>query len=128
MDTMTYRVQATAGALLAALAVALSAWAAHGLPVGREQHNVLMACLYAFGHGALLRVLAARAGSRVEQAGRWLLLFGVVLFSGSLVGNVLWAWPTAAAPAGGVAMIVGWLLLGIVPWLAAGRSGDPAGR
>jgi uncharacterized membrane protein YgdD (TMEM256/DUF423 family) len=87
-----------------------------------------MACLYAFGHGALLRVLAARAGSRVEQAGRWLLLLGVVLFSGSLVGNVLWAWPTAAAPAGGVALIVGWLLLGIAPWLAAGRSGDPAGR
>ena len=127
MDTVTYRVQASAGALLAASAIALSAWAAHGLPPGREQHNVLMACLYAFGHGALLPVLAARAGSRVEHAGRWLLLLGVVLFSGSLVGNVLWAWPTAAAPAGGGTMILGWLLLAIAPWLAGGRSGGQDG-
>ena len=116
MDTMTCRVQATAGALLAALAVALSAWAAHGLPVGREQHNVLMACLYAFGHGALLRVLAARAGSRIEQAGRWLLLLGVVLFSGSLVGAALLGLSTALAPFGGLLMIGAWCLHGWDRW------------
>ena len=49
------------GALLAAAAIGLSAWASHGLEPGRAQYNVLLACLYAFAHGAVL----AAAGRHV---------------------------------------------------------------
>jgi uncharacterized membrane protein YgdD (TMEM256/DUF423 family) len=39
------------------------------------------------------------------------LLVGVVLFSGSLVGEALRGWSTAAAPVGGMLLIGGWLVL-----------------
>ena len=105
------RVQGSAGALLAVLAIAGSAWAAHGLPPGRGQHNVLMACLYLFGHGAVLAVLAQQALSSLARAALWLLLLGVLLFSGSLLAGAVLDWSTRAAPAGGMLMMLGWLLL-----------------
>jgi uncharacterized membrane protein YgdD (TMEM256/DUF423 family) len=38
------------------------------------------------------------------------LLLGTLLFSGSLVMNVLQQWPTALAPMGGTLMMAGWLV------------------
>ena len=40
-------------------------------------------------------------------------LLGVLLFSGSLAGGVLAGWSTRLAPAGGMSLIGGWLLLAI---------------
>jgi uncharacterized membrane protein YgdD (TMEM256/DUF423 family) len=116
MKDFAVRMQGSAGALLAMLAIGLSAWASHGLAPGREQHNVLMACLYAFGHGAVLVVLAPRALPVLGRVALWLILLGVLLFSGSLLGGVLLAWPTRAAPAGGMLMMGGWLLLALSHW------------
>lgn len=114
----------TAGALLAALAIGLSAWGSHALPAGREQHNVLMGCLFAFGHGAALVALAPHWHGRLAGLALWLLLVGVLLFAGSLIGNAAWGWSTAAAPRGGGLMMAGWVLLACAPW--AGRRNGPA--
>lgn len=96
------------GALCAAAAVALAAYAAHGV-TGVAQSRLWLAAVFAFGHGLALAVLAPAAG----KFGRFalsLLYFGVLLFSGSLVFNVLAQWPTTLAPFGGILLIIGWLL------------------
>lgn len=110
------RLQASSGAVLAALAIGLSAWAAHGLPPGRGQHNVLMASLFCFGHGVAWIALARQAGNRCWMLGLGAQAIGVLLFCGSLLGNVLAGWPTRLAPAGGIALMAGWLLLAIAVW------------
>ena len=80
------------GALCAAAAVALAAYAAHGTE-GEAQTRLQLAAVFAFGHGLALAVLAP-----------------VLLFCGSLVLNVLAQWPTTLAPLGGTLLIGGWLL------------------
>ena len=96
------------GALCAAAAVALAAYAAHGAS-GEAQSRLWLAAVFAFGHGLALAVLApaARGFGRFAM---WLLYVGVLLFSGSLVFNVLAHWPTTLAPFGGTLLIIGWLL------------------
>lgn len=100
---------AAAGSLLAALAVALSAYAMHAAaPVARER--LLLAAAFGFAHGlalAALAPLAQRAGALWAQV---LLLVGVLLFSGSLAAAALLGAPTVLAPVGGVLLIGGWLL------------------
>ena len=103
------------GGLLAALSIGLSAWGAHALGPGREQHNLLLACLYGFAHGAVLVLAAARVSGRGGALALWLLLAGVLLFAGSLAGSALLGWPTRLAPAGGLLMMAGWLLLALWP-------------
>ena len=116
MKDFAVRAQGSAGALLAMLAIGFSAWASHGLGPGREQHNVLMACLYAFGHGAVLVALAPRVLSGLARTALWVLLLGVGLFSGSLLAAVLLGWSTRAAPLGGMLLMLGWLLLSLSHW------------
>lgn len=101
------------GGVLAAVAIGLSAYAAHGLPEGRAQHNLLMAALYAFGHGAVLVVMARRVPGGLARSALLLLLAGTVLFAGSLVGSALGGWPATLAPAGGITLMAGWLLLAV---------------
>ncbi|GAE49655.1 hypothetical protein XPU_1187 [Xanthomonas arboricola pv. pruni str. MAFF 311562] len=55
------------GALLAAIAVGLSAYASHGVADALVQSRLQLAALYAFGHGAVLTVLGAT--ERVRSAG-----------------------------------------------------------
>lgn len=112
---------AAAGAVVAALAIGLSAWASHGLQPGREQHNVLMACVFAFGHGVSWLALVPQAHGRLWRAGLGLQALGVLLFCGSLVGNAVAGMPTAAAPAGGIALMAGWLLLAVAVSGGVGR-------
>lgn len=101
------------GAILAALAIGLSAYAAHGLSDGRAQHNLQMAALYTFGHGAVLVVMGRQPLGRLARCALMLLLLGTLLFAGSLAGNALGSWPTALAPAGGMTLMGGWLLLAV---------------
>lgn len=101
---------AAAGAVCAALAVALSAYAAHGAE-GAAQTQLQTAALFLFGHGVALAALSPLAAGRTLRllalAG---LLLGTLLFAGSLAMHVLAAWPTSLAPSGGTLMIVAWLL------------------
>jgi len=106
------RVLAAAGALLAAVAVALSAYAAHGTE-GAAQANLQLAALFGFGHGLALVALARARGPRLASAALVLLLLGTVLFSGALVAKYLFGGPSATAPFGGGMLVVGWLLYAI---------------
>ncbi|MGY0561374.1 DUF423 domain-containing protein [Luteimonas sp. A277] len=101
---------AALGALCAGLAVAMAAYASHGVD-GAAQAWLQTAGLFAFGHGVTLALLAPLPARRLRMAALLLLFAGTLLFSGSLAGAALLGWPTAAAPLGGSLMILGWLTL-----------------
>ena len=103
-------VLAALGALCAGVAVAMAAYASHGVE-GTAQSWLQTAALFGFGHGLALAVLAPQSGRRLRLAALLLMFIGMVLFSGSLAGAALMGWPTAAAPLGGSLMILGWLVL-----------------
>ncbi|CBA15418.1 DUF423 domain-containing protein [Xanthomonas albilineans] len=98
------------GALLAAVAIGLSAYAAHAALVPLAQSHLQTAALYAFGHGLALAALGRRNERMLAHVVLCLLLLGTLLFSGSLAGNALAQWPTRLAPIGGVTLMLGWLL------------------
>ena len=101
------------GALLAASAVALSAYAAHGVGDPLAQSRLHTAALQAFGHGAVLAVLGPASLNLLGRTALYVLLLGVLLFAGSVAGGVLLGWPTTLAPAGGMALIGGWVLFAL---------------
>ncbi|PZU29527.1 DUF423 domain-containing protein [Stenotrophomonas sp. PS02298] len=101
------------GGLLAAAAVGLSAYASHGVSEALAQSHLNTAALYAFGHGVVLVGLGASSVNQLGRGALYVLLLGTLLFSGSLVGNVLMHWPTTLAPAGGITLMGGWVLLAL---------------
>ncbi len=105
------------GALCAAAAVALSAYAAHGYD-GITLSRLNTAAFFAFGHGAALAVLAPAATRPLDRIALLMLYVGVLLFSGSLVFNVIAGWSTRLAPFGGVLLIAGWIV-----WAAGALRG-----
>ena len=107
--TTTMRALAASGALLAAAAVALSAYAAHGVH-GDAQSRLQTAALFAFGHGLALTVLAPQGRRRLGRVALAGLLLGVLLFSGSLVGSHFLGESVGLAPFGGSLLILAWLL------------------
>ncbi|QPC82217.1 DUF423 domain-containing protein [Phototrophicus methaneseepsis] len=113
------------GSIVMALGVALGAFGAHGLEAtltanGRED-TFLTASRYHLLHGLALFIVAwlgsRYSDRRITWAG-YLILAGIILFSGSLyilaIFNV--GVMGAVAPLGGAAFIIGWLLLAWVAW------------
>ena len=107
---MSGRRFAAFGALACGAAVALSAFAAHAHVGDHERLRLAIASAMAFGHGLALVAIAARA-SRPATFARIGFTGGIGLFCGSLVGAALHGWPTTLAPAGGVALMLGWAIL-----------------
>lgn len=113
--------------LLGGLSVALGAFGAHGLR-GRIEENLLAnyqtGVSYTFYHTlALLAVVLALGkwpASVLPVWAGWFFIVGILLFSGSLLVMALTGmrWLGAITPIGGVAFIVGWLLLAITAWRA----------
>ncbi len=101
------------GALLAATAVGLSAYASHGIADPLAQSHVTTAALYAFGHGVALAALGPTQQNSVGKLALYVLLIGTLLFSGSLVAGALWKLSTQLAPVGGTALMLGWLAYGL---------------
>lgn len=101
---------ALGGGLLAAIAVGLSAYASHGIALAEAQSHVQTAALFAFGHGLALAALSPGTTRRLGKLALVLLLLGTLLFSGSLVGGALAGLPTRLAPAGGITLMLGWVL------------------
>lgn len=101
------------GALLAALSIALSAYASHGIADELVQSRLNTAAFYAFGHGAVLAVLGRSGLPAPGRLSLCLMLIGTLFFSGSLIAGALLAWSTRLAPAGGMALMVGWLLFAV---------------
>ncbi|HEU0306774.1 MAG TPA: hypothetical protein VFR30_07380, partial [Lysobacter sp.] len=77
------RWQSFYGALLAAVAVALSAYAAHAAE-GAAQSRLHTAALFAFGHGVAFVAFAPLVQGRWRLGAAIALQLGVLLFSGSL--------------------------------------------
>lgn len=125
-------------AIIAALSVALGAFAAHGLQQHLSAYSLdifktavhyqFMHALALFGLGVWLQLLGQSKGASVPTALRvagaaWLL--GIVLFSGSLYGLSLtqWRWLGPITPLGGLSFIVGWISLAIGSWQVRNSHG-----
>ena len=114
---------AAIGAFSLAVAVALGAFGAHGLKNHLDAYLMGVwekAVLYHFFHafGLLIVALAARAGGLNDATASrvsWLLLAGIILFSGSLYALALTRVTLLGAitPLGGLAFIAAWLWLGV---------------
>ena len=113
------------GSVSALLGVALGAFGAHGLKsrVTAEmlavwQTGVQYHLIHALGLlliGILCHLLP---GAGLVRSAGWFLLGGTVLFSGSLYVMVLSGVRALGmiTPLGGVAFLVGWLLLAVAAW------------
>ncbi|GHA69254.1 DUF423 domain-containing protein [Cognatilysobacter bugurensis] len=100
------------GAWLAGASVALAAYASHGVE-GEARERLMLAAVFAFGHGLAAAAIAPQASRRAARFSLALLLIGVALFSGSLVAAQFFGTPTRFAPLGGTLLMLGWLVLGI---------------
>ena len=105
---------AASGALIAAIAIALAAYATHGLSADPQaQSRLQQAALYALFHGIALAGLGRLPMATLARWSCRALLLGTLLFSGSLAGAALWHTPTALAPMGGTLLMLGWLLYAV---------------
>ena len=115
----------TLGALNAMLGVMLGAFGAHALKarLGPEllatwQTAVQYHFIHALGLLAVGILLRQTPGARGLEWAGWLMLLGVVLFSGSLYALCLTGMRGlgAVTPLGGAAFIAAWALLAWVSW------------
>ena len=109
------------GAILMGLAVISGAFGAHGLRGRLDAYSMSVyekAVFYHFVHalGMLIVSLLNKAGPLAQSAAAlvcWLLLAGIVIFSGSLYALAITGMRTlgAVTPIGGLCFIAGWLVL-----------------
>jgi uncharacterized membrane protein YgdD (TMEM256/DUF423 family) len=112
-----------AAAIMLALAVCIGAFGAHGLQARLDAYSMGVyekGVFYHFIHalGMLAVPLLVRAGLISESAGKWtgwLLLAGIVLFSGSLYLLAITGERTlgAVTPFGGASFIAAWVTLAV---------------
>ena len=106
-------------AALCFVAVALGAFGAHALKATLQTSGMLdawnKAVLYHFLHAIALMALALHGAE--NRAAWFLLLVGILLFSGSLYAMALTniRWLGAITPVGGLCFLVGWAWLVISP-------------
>jgi uncharacterized membrane protein YgdD (TMEM256/DUF423 family) len=114
------------GALAAFVAVALGAFAAHGLKARLDatmlatfETGVRYHLYHALGLLAVAWAATRWPGVAVNASG-WLFVVGVVLFSGSLYALSLTGvrWLGAITPFGGLAFLAGWACLAWAAWKA----------
>jgi len=115
-------------AIMLALAVSIGAFGAHGLQGRLDPYSTSIyekAVFYHFIHalGMLAVPLLTRAGLISKSAGNWtgwLLLAGMVLFSGSLYMLAITGVRTLGAitPFGGVSFIAAWIVLAVCALLS----------
>jgi uncharacterized membrane protein YgdD (TMEM256/DUF423 family) len=109
------------GGLLAALAIGLGALGAHALKsqLTTEQlatfHTAVQYQMYHAIGLILIGLLGLYHRSRWFDAAGWLMLIGIILFSGLLyawlaTGHRFFVYPV---PVGGVAFVIGWVLLAV---------------
>jgi len=124
-----------AGAVLAGVGVALGAFGAHGLDERLRQlgHEASLdkrlawyetAVRYQIYHALAILVIAGLAGqlpaSRGMNAAASSMIVGIALFSGSLYAMTFagdaWRKLGMVTPVGGLAFIVGWVLVVVAAW------------
>jgi uncharacterized membrane protein YgdD (TMEM256/DUF423 family) len=101
-------------ALLGLTAVALGAVAAHAVAEPQAAQALERASLYQLIH-ALVLLYAAGFSGKAALLARIFLLVGIVLFCGSIELKYLFsvAQAVVVAPTGGVALMLGWFMLGL---------------
>ena len=104
------------GATLMALAVGLGAFGAHGLADRVSPKDLEIwrtGAHYHMIHALALVALSASGRAADTQPASWLLLAGIVIFSGSLYLLVLTQqrWLGAITPIGGLAFIAAWIVV-----------------
>ena len=101
-------------ALLGLTAVALGAVAAHAVADPQAAQALERASLYQLIHAVVLLYATGLSGKWALLA-RSMLLVGIVLFCGSIEVKYLLSLPqvVVVAPTGGVALMLGWLMLGV---------------
>lgn len=104
------RLLGSAGAVLAAAGIALSAYAAHAADAGARA-SLQSAALMLLVHGVALAAIAPQRGVGLGRIALGAMLAGVLLFAGSLVAAHFLATPTRLAPVGGGLLIASWLVL-----------------
>ena len=117
---MTARFAATTAAVLAGIGVALGAFGAHTLRARLEPANLEIyetGVRYQMYHAFALLAVAWLLSRHVPGAANagWAFIAGTLLFSGSLYLMALtgWQWLGPVTPLGGVAFLVGWVLLAL---------------
>jgi uncharacterized membrane protein YgdD (TMEM256/DUF423 family) len=107
------------------LGVAMGAFGAHGLRATLDEYHLAIyhtAVEYQMWHALGLGLIGAIAkqfpDARLLTKAGWFMFAGIVLFSGSLyvlsITGIRWlGWIT---PFGGLAFLLGWLLLGLSVW------------
>lgn len=112
------------GSLMAALAVGIGAFAAHGLKPHLSVYEISIfetGVRYQFYHTFAIFIVALLADKcnpkRINVIG-WLFTIGILLFSGSLyllavrgLLGVIWSFLGPITPLGGTLFIIGWVLL-----------------
>lgn len=110
------------GAANAALAVLLGAFGAHSLKahlaadmLAVYQTGLQYHLFHALGLLAVGFALKQISDSAWLRWSGWLMLAGIVLFSGSLyiLGTTGWKWLGAVTPLGGVSFIIAWTLFAV---------------
>jgi len=115
MSVLLFRI----AAVLCFLAVALGAFGAHSLRSTLEGYGMLdvwnKAVLYHFIHAIALLILALFG--TINRGAWWLLLAGILLFSGRLYLMALMnlRWLGVVTPVGGLCFLAGWAWLIIAP-------------
>lgn len=117
---MTSHTASRIAAISGILAVALGAFGAHGLKDILAANDTAAiwdkAVFYHFIHTVVILILA-RSAQSVAKGPILAFLIGICIFSGSLyllsVTGVRWL--GAITPIGGIAFIVGWVLLAVKP-------------
>jgi len=111
------------GSINAAIAIMAGAFAAHGLKSRLSTHYLEVfqtGAQYHFYHALALLIVGIIIQQFPEQGllkwSGYLFLLGILLFSGSLYTLSITGitWLGAITPLGGVAFIVGWLMMAVV--------------
>ncbi len=108
------------GSIVMALSVAIGAFGAHGLEpklTEKMMKNYQTGVHYHMVHGIgllIVGIIALKLTSTSLHAAGWSFLIGIILFSGSLYAMALTGITKLGAitPIGGLAFIIGWVLLG----------------
>jgi uncharacterized membrane protein YgdD (TMEM256/DUF423 family) len=118
-------------ALSGAIAVAVGAFAAHGLDLSTAAGVKAREWLQTGSHYAMIHALAILAVAALARGGalsgglavtaQSLFVVGSVLFPGALYALAFGGprWFGAVAPIGGTAFILGWVCLAVAAWFAA---------
>ena len=114
-----------AGSIAMALAVALGAFGAHGLKskLSQEMLDIFETGVqYHFYHAIGLLIVSLLAqylpNSSLLKWGGWLMITGIIIFSGSLytLSTTGIRWLGAITPIGGLCFIASWIIIGLAAW------------